>query len=249
VAHAQTLEVGKFYKIGIIFGEQTELARVPERCPMATQGDNLGLYLKPTFVIDSDSALVKEKAAFLTEKFTSQREQAKVLFYFVRDEIKYIPYPPISIEGYRASETLQRREGYCVQKAVLLTSLARAAGISSRLGFADIRNHLAPKELMAMMGTNLFVYHGYSELWTNDNWVKATPAFDSEMCNKFDIKPVEFDGITDAIFHERNRRGELHIEYVSYHGTYADLPFEKIVQAFIDHYPIASKKIKQFKQS
>lgn len=61
-------------------------------------------------------------------------------------------------------------------------------------------------------------------------WVKATPAFNIEMCNKFDLKPVEFDGNTDAIFHKTNEKGELHIEYVKYHGTYADLPFKEIVQ-------------------
>ena len=216
---------------------------------MTAEGDNPDLYLEPTFAIDSDSEVVKEKATLLTEKYTSQKDKAKALFYFARDEIKYIPYPPFSIEGYRASKTLQRREGYCVQKAVLLTSLARAVGIPSRLGFADIRNHLAPKDLVEVMGTNLFVYHGYSELWLNNRWVKATPAFDIGMCNKFDLKPVEFDGLTDAVFHERNKNGELHIEYVKYHGAYVDLPFKEIMRAFIDEYPIASKKVKQLEQS
>ena len=206
--------------------------------------DNLGLYLKPTFVIDSDSEVMKEKAVLLTEKYDSQKEKAKELFYFVRDEIKYNPYPSHSIEDYCASKTLERGEGYCVQKAVVLTALARAVGIPARLGFADIRNHLAPKELIEIMGTNIFVYHGYSELWLNNKWVKATPAFNIEMCNKFDLKPVEFDGVTDAVFHERNKKGELHIEYIKYHGTFADLPFEEIMQAFIDQYPVAGKELR-----
>ncbi len=206
--------------------------------------DNLGLYLKPTFVIDSDSEVIKEKATLLTEKYDSQKEKAKELFYFVRDEVKYNPYPSSSIEDYCASKTLERGEGYCVQKAVVLTALARAVGIPARLGFADIKNHLAPKELIEMIGTNVFVYHGYSELWLNNKWVKATPAFNIAMCNKFDIKPVEFDGVTDAIFHERNMKGELHIEYIKYHGTFADLPFKEIMQAFIDQYPVAGKEVR-----
>ena len=131
---------------------------------MTTKRDNLDLYLKPTFVIDSDSEVVKKKATLLAEKYRSQREKAKVLFYFVRDEIKYNPYPSHSVEDYRASKTLQRGEGYCVQKAVVLTALARAVGIPARLGFADIRNNLAPKDLVEIMGTNMFVYHGYFEL-------------------------------------------------------------------------------------
>jgi len=207
--------------------------------------DNLDLYLKPTFVIDSDSKAIKEKAILLTEKYNSQKEKARQLFYLVRDKIKYNPYLALcSIEDYRASKTLQRGEGFCIQKAVALTALARAVGIPARLGFADIRNYLAPKELMEMMGTNLFVYHGYSELWLNNKWVKATPAFNIEMCNKLDIKPVEFDGVTDAIFHERNKKGELHIEYIRYHGTYADLPFKEIMQAFEDQYLVTDEEAK-----
>jgi len=204
---------------------------------MTTERDNLDLYLKPTFAIDSDSEVVKEKATSLTEKYSSQKEKAKALFYFVRDEIKYNPYLPFHSTGrsdYRASKTLQRGEGFCIQKALVLTALARAVGIPARLGFADIKNHIVPEKLREMMGTNIFVYHGYSELWLNNKWVKATPAFNIEMCDKFDIKPVEFDGVTDAIFHERNKKGELHIEYIRYHGTFADLPFREIMQAFID---------------
>jgi transglutaminase-like putative cysteine protease len=211
---------------------------------MTTERDNLDLYLEPTFVIDSDSGVVKEKATLLTEEYNSQREKAKELFYFVRDKVKYNPYPPHSVEGYRASKTLQREEGYCVQKAVVLTALARSVDIPARLGFADIRNHLAPKNLIEIMETNMFVYHGYSELWLNNKWIKATPAFNIEMCNKFDLKPVEFDGVTDAVFHEKNKKGELHIEYIKYHGTYADLPFEEIMQAFMDQYPVTGKEAK-----
>lgn len=199
--------------------------------------DNLDLCLKPTFVIDSDSEVIKEKATLLTEKHKSQREKAKELFYSVRDEIKYNFFPSVrSIEDCRASKTLQRGEGFCIQKAVVLTALARAVGIPARLGFADIRNHLLPKKHIETIGTNVLLYHGYSELWLNNKWVKATPAFDIEMCNKFDIKPVEFDGVTDAVFHERNKRGELHIEYIKYHGTFVDLPFKQIIQAWKDFY-------------
>jgi len=201
--------------------------------------DDLELYLKPTFVIDCDSEAVKEKASLLTEKCGSEREKARELFYFVRDEIKYNPYLPFNsfdLSDYRASRTLQRGEGYCIQKAVVLTALARAVGIPARLGFADIKNHLAPDKLREMMGTNMFVYHGYTEFWLDNIWVKATPAFNIEMCDKFDIKPVEFDGVTDAVFHERNRKGELHIEYIRYHGAFADLPFKEIMRAFINQY-------------
>jgi len=206
---------------------------------------NLDLYLKPTFVIDSDSRVVREKVASLTEGCSSYKDRAKVLFYFVRDGIKYNPYLALcSFEDYRASKTLLRGEGFCIQKAVVLAAVARAVGIPARLGFADIRNHLAPKELVELMGTNVFFCHGYCELWLDNKWVKATPAFNIEMCIKFDIKPVEFDGSRDAVFHEKNRKGELHIEYLKYHETFADLPFEEIRRVFTEMYPFKGKEAK-----
>ncbi|MGD8546195.1 MAG: transglutaminase-like domain-containing protein [Candidatus Bathyarchaeota archaeon] len=197
------------------------------------------LYLEPTFVIDSNSEIITEKAASLTGKRNSPKDKAKELFYFVRDKIEYNAYrafQAFNLSDYCASKTLQRGDGYCIQKAVALTALARAVDIPARLGFADVVNHLAPKKLIEMMGTNVFVYHGYSEFWLNDKWVKATPAFNIEMCQKFGIKPVEFDGVSDSILHKRDEKGELHIEYLRYHGTFPDLPFNEIIQAFMKQY-------------
>ena len=100
-------------------------------------------YLKPTAAIDCDTRSIKEKAQELTNRQEKITEKAKRLFYFVRDEIKYDPYSPRYLpEHYRASTILDRGGGYCVQKAVLLAALARAAGIPARLRFANIRNHL-----------------------------------------------------------------------------------------------------------
>jgi transglutaminase-like putative cysteine protease len=212
---------------------------------MSKARSKLDLYLKPTLVIDSSSEVVQKRAAWLTEKCSFQEEKAKELFYFVRDKIKSNPYLALCpFEDYRASETLGRGEGFCIQKAVVLTALARAVGIPSRLGFADIRNHLAPMELVKLMGTNVFYYHGYSELWLINKWVKATPAFNIEMCDKFDIKPVEFDGVRDAVFHKRNKKGQLQIEYIRYHRAFADLPFEEIMKVFRNKYPGTGKELK-----
>lgn len=189
-------------------------------------------YLKPTKVIDCDSEIVKQKSHELTKQIEGPSEMAIELFYFVRDEIKYNPYTPHGTLGeHRASKTLKRGEGYCVQKAILLAALSRSVDIPARLKFADIRNHIVPEKLKELMGTNLFVYHGYNELYLQDKWIQATPAFDLEMCEKNNIKPVEFDGENHAKFHTHNKNGELHIEYVQDHGSYADLPFEKMVEA------------------
>ena len=194
-------------------------------------------YLKPTPAIDCDTRSIKEKAQELTGGQEKITEKAKSLFYFVRDEIKYDPYSPRYLpEHYRASTILDRGEGYCVQKAVLLAALARAAGIPARLRFANIRNHLHFGKLSEIMRTNLFVYHGYDELFIEGRWIKATPTFDLKMCQEQRTVPVEFDGKKDALLHSHNQDGELQIEYVRDHGHYQDVPLDEIEEARVQGY-------------
>jgi len=189
-------------------------------------------YLKSTFFIDCDTSSIKEKAQQLTEGRRQDVAKAKSLFYFVRDEIRYNPYLPKHLrEDFRASNVLNTGEGYCVQKAVLLVALARAAGIPSRLGFAMIRNNLMPYKLYQVMKTNIFPWHGYAELYLKGKWVKATPTFDLKMCQENNIVPVEFDGQSDAKFHLHDREGKLHIEYLMDRGLFDDVPLNQIKKA------------------
>jgi len=194
-------------------------------------------YLKSTYFMDCDSSIIKNKAKEIIKSANNELDKAKRVFYFVRDEIKYNVYLfSLDTEELRASKTLNRGEGYCVQKAVLLSTLARAVGIPSRLGFATIRNNLAPKELVEQMGTNLFVPHGYSELFLDGRWIKATPAFDAELCQRIGVPVVEFDGKKDAILPKYSKNGELYIEYTRYHGSYDDLPLKRIVDLVMETY-------------
>lgn len=195
-------------------------------------------YLKPTPAIESDHPEIVRKVRELTAGMTNQAEKAKAVFYFVRDRIKYDMFVDIlTFDEYRASRTLERGGGFCVMKAVLLAALGRAAGVPSRLGFADIINHRAPEYVVKAMGTNLFTFHGFAEFFLNGKWVKATPAFDLPLCRKNLIVPVEFDGENDAMLPEYDLDGKIiHIEYVKNHGSYADLPYETIVETFAKVY-------------
>jgi transglutaminase-like putative cysteine protease len=200
-------------------------------------------YLKHTATIDCDNQLIKGKARNLTKGANDTPAKARNLFYWVRDEIRYNPLvPPEVLEGYRASETLKRREGFCVEKAAVLAAFARAVGIPARLHFADIRNHLVSSRLLELMGTNLFSYHGYTELYIGEEWVKATPAFDLKMCQEHRIIPVEFDGQHHALFHSHNSDGNLHIEYVKDHGYRNDVPVEEILAAWMQHYGTGARE-------
>lgn len=192
-------------------------------------------YLKPTPVIDCDHPFIKAKISELAGGEEDILEKARKFFYFVRDEIKYNIYVSKSLpENFRASNTLSRGEGYCVQKSVLLVALARAAGIPAGLGFARIRNNLLPEKAVKWLGTNVLPFHGYAELYLNGKWVKATPSFDIEMCEKIHIFPVEFDGQSHAMLHSHNKEGKLHIEYLQYLGDhYQDLPLETLWDTLI----------------
>ena len=195
--------------------------------------DQMEGYLKSTAAIDSDNPLIKEKAQNLIKGKRETTDKAKSLFYWVRDEIKYNPFVPLEVlENYRASKTLERGQGFCVEKAAVLAAFARAVGIPARLHLADIRNYLISDRLLKVMGTNLFSYHGYTELYINGTWVKATPAFNLKMCQENRIIPVEFDGQNDAIFHSHNLDGKLHIEYVKDHGYREDVPVDEILAAW-----------------
>ena len=197
----------------------------------------LDRYLCPTWFIDSDDPGVKAYAAQITKGCTNDEERAVKCFYAVRDGIRYDPYSITSEPlDYRASVTLDRRVAYCIPKAVLLTALARAVGIPARLGFADVRNHLASKKLLAQLGSDLFIFHGFTELWLAGRWVKATPAFNIELCRRFGVRPLEFDGRHDLLFHEYSVDGQRNMEYVGSRGTFADLPLKEILTAFQKEY-------------
>jgi transglutaminase-like putative cysteine protease len=194
-------------------------------------------YLRPGRFVDSAHPAVK---AF-SEKHavgSNPREKAISLYYAVRDTIRYNPFQNFMVDDtYRGSVCLERGVGWCVPKAALLAACARAAGIPARVGFADVKNHLTTPELTEKMGTDLFVFHGYAELMLDGKWVKATPAFNLTLCTKFRVKPLEFDGVTDSIFHPFDEDNRRHMEYVSERGSFADVPVQEIKRVFSETYP------------
>jgi len=188
-------------------------------------------YLSPTAIIDSDHHSIIDYAAGVIEN-TDDDPIAKAikLYDAVRDGIWYDPYLPFfRPEHYRASNVLKKSRAFCVGKASLLCALGRVCGIPSRVGFATVRNHLATKQLLEFLGSDLFVYHGFVEFYLDHKWVKATPAFNIELCRKHRVIPLEFNGREDSIFHPYNSEKKQFMEYVHDHGTYADIPVDEII--------------------
>lgn len=188
--------------------------------------------------LDSDHPDVVAFAARATEGAGSDKEKAVALFNAVRDGIRYDPYRiSHDPESYRASRLLAEGAGFCIPKAVLLAAAARAAGLECNLGFADVRNHLTSEKLKErMQGIDLFRWHAYVVFHLDGRWVKATPAFNIELCERFGVKPLEFDGETDALFHPFTDDGRAHMEYVLDRGAFEDLPFETIMEDFDRYY-------------
>jgi transglutaminase-like putative cysteine protease len=190
-----------------------------------------------TALIDSDHPQVQGFAR-LHALGADDRERAVSLYYAVRDGFRYDPYRiDLSVSGMRASHVLEIGVGWCVTKAALLAAASRAAGIPARVGYADVRNHLSTERMRQTMKTDLFVWHGYTELWLDGAWVKATPAFNIELCDRFGLLPLEFDGRVDSLYHPFDKAGQRHMEYVHEHGSFDDMPLQRIVDDFDRHYP------------
>ena len=195
-------------------------------------------FLQPTRFIDSDAPNVRELARDAIKEARNDTERAITLYRAVRDLVLYDPYVDItSPRSYRASDVLALGRAYCVGKACLLAAAARAAEIPARVGYADVRNHMTSPRLYALLGTDVFLWHSYADLCVEGRWVKATPAFNASLCDRLGVHVLEFDGHSDSLFQQFDRAGNRHMEYVLDRGTFADVPFEKIVADFRTHYP------------
>lgn len=204
--------------------------------------------LKSTFYLDADSTEVKEFIQNLNLEELNDVEKAKKIYLAVRDEIRYDPYNIIlTPEALKASSVINRKYGFCVEKAVTLAACLRSAGIPAKVGFANVKNHLNSKRLQDLMQSDIFVFHGYTDIFLNKQWVKATPAFNLSLCERANILPLEFDGEHDSIFHPLDKSGNKHMEYLVDHGSFIDLPFDRMMDEY-DHFyrHLRVKETKQF---
>jgi len=201
--------------------------------------EDLSIYLQPSEFYDFNKKIVMNKALEITDGLRSQKERAIALFYWVRDEIKYnmALFVPKVKNYFIASKTIKRREGFCVSKSILLSTLARAVGIPARIHLCDLINHLISQKIIDFMGHNVMYYHGYSEFYLKNRWIKLTPSFDKATALKGGFLPmVEFDGENDAVFPPYDINGNKFGEYIRDRGVYTDLPLDDIDKLFQEKY-------------
>ncbi len=196
-------------------------------------------YLRPTGFFDYDHAQVAAFADAAVEGTSSDVERSVKLFYAIRDAIRYDPYQMrADAEHYVASYALTHGSSYCIPKANLLVACARRVGIPAALGLSDVTNHMCTERLNKVIGgTDLFPHHGYAVMHLDGAWIKAAPAFNIHLCDKFDVTPTEFDGRRDALLQEYDKRGRKHMEYVRDNGIWSDFPYERVHHDFVEFYP------------
>lgn len=187
--------------------------------------------------VDSDHPDVQDFTRSTLAGVSDPHGRIGTLFAAVRDMFRYDPY---SVSGhqddYRASAILAGGPTWCVPKAVLLTACLRAAGIPTVLGFSDVRNHLSSPALLELMGTDRFVFHGWTAVLIDGTWRKGSPAFNTDLCHRFDVPPLEFDGTGDALLHATDGAGNRHMEYVHERGMFLDLPYDDMMTTLTSTY-------------
>ena len=209
---------------------------------MNTPDTGLDASLRATALIDADHPAVVAYAARVAGALSEPVDVAKALYLAVRDDFRYDPYQvDLTPEGLKASRVLADGHGWCVTKSALLAAVCRARGIPARVGYADVRNHLSTERLRAMIGTDEYIWHGYTSILLNGRWWKATPAFNRGLCDKLGLLPLEFDGSSDSLYQEYDPQGRRHMEYVRQRGEYDEVPGAQIRADFLQRYPMLVK--------
>jgi transglutaminase-like putative cysteine protease len=193
--------------------------------------------LAATALIDSDHPEVVAFAQAHSQGL-DHRERAVSLYHAVRDGFRYDMYRiDTSPEAMKASSVLSLGHGWCVTKAALLAAACRAVGIPARVGYADVRNHLSTERMRQSMKTDVFIWHGYTDVWIEGAWRKATPAFNNTLCERFGLMPLAWNGLDDSIYHAFDRAGNRHMEYLQQRGSFDDMPLTQMVADFAHFYP------------
>ena len=201
------------------------------------QSEENAVYLAPAEYIDSDHPAIVALATKGVTPDMSAAEKAR-RFYLAAREIRYDPDLDYSDpEIYRASSVLQAGRAYCVGKAALFAALCRASGIPARVAFGDVTNHLSSEKLREKMGTNYFAWHGFTEVFLDGRWIKASPTFNSTLCARFGVAPLDFDGGTDALLQAYDGAGRTFMKYEVLHGAFHDVPAKFLMAEMARLYP------------
>lgn len=197
-------------------------------------------YTQETYHFDYANDKIQAIHAHLNIDGASTNTEFAIKAYkYVRDTYPYYPYRFSLInEDWRASELITRKSGHCIDKVIILIAILRAQNIPARLGLAKVRNHIAVDQIIEKFGSDVLVPHGYIEIYLDHNWIKATPAFNKELCEMLNVEVLEFDGENDSIFQAFDQTGkQVFMEYLEDYGTFNEVPLPYMFQLMQQHYP------------
>lgn len=193
-------------------------------------------FLAPAPGIQSDHPRVIALAKEITSRAADHNDMARRLFEYSRDQVAYSIFAPFErLEDYLALSTLKRGRGFCIQKAALLCTLARAAGIPARMGFADIKNHQLSGHLAEIAPDGVLYYHSFTEWLLDGRWLKATPSFDRALTEKQGWRLVEFIPGQDLVLPATDLEGRPHVTYLKYRGWRLGVPLQEAVDYIVEH--------------
>lgn len=191
-----------------------------------------------TFYFDFENQVIQDLIKEFKNSDLNDQEKASMLYLKVRDGWRYNPYDIVfRKEALKASNIARKDHGHCIDKAILYIAGLRGLGIPAKLHLAKVKNHIAVDRLTEKFGTNELTPHGMVDVYLNNKWVKATPAFNQELCKMTGVEPLEFNGSKDSIFQEYNQEGKTFMEYLDDYGSFDDVPFEFIKKNMKEHYP------------
>ncbi len=194
--------------------------------------------LKSTYFFDYESSIIQELIEEFKDSELNETEKAIGLYLKVRDGWRYNPYDiTFRKEALKATSIAEKDHGHCIDKSILYIAGLRGLGIPARLHLAKVKNHIAVERLTEKFGTNELTPHGMVDVYLNDQWVKATPAFNKELCQLTGVEPLEFDGSNDSIFQEYSTEGKAFMEYLDDYGSFDDVPLDFIEQNMKENYP------------
>ena len=193
-------------------------------------------YLQATKLINSNHFEIVQKTNELTSASDIPEEKARALFYFVRDQIRYVFHADSDEKFYDAASILEKGRGFCTQKSILFCALARACEIPAGIHFYDIDDYTLPPNFVSLLRTRRLYRHGIVSLYLNGKWNNYDATLDIELVNRNNLIPVEFSPEHDCLMNEKTKSGEQHIEYVKDYGLCADVSFEEIKSWFKQYY-------------
>lgn len=195
-------------------------------------------YLAETYFINFSDDAIQHFISKNTKQADKQIEKIIKLYYAVRDDFWYHPLRlSFTQTDWRASQQVTRNYGHCIDKSNIMVACLRAIGVPARLHLAKVKNHIGVEKIVKKIGADELTPHAYLEAFMNDKWIKLTPIFNQELCKMLNVDPLEFDGKQDALFQSFDKNGNQFMEYLEDYGTFADLPFEFIVQKMKAYYP------------